>query len=116
MLYDYPLHSERDESSIKTYDLLTDPLTDRDILVDTPIASGCEVCVIVPVCDEAELLESCLKALLYQVDLHGKQLDLKRYEVIVFANNCIDNSASIARQFGQQHPEFKRVFEKSRFG
>lgn len=88
-------------------DLLTDPLTDRDILVDTPIASGCEVCVIVPVCDEAELLESCLKALLYQVDLHGKQLDLKRYEVIVFANNCIDSSASIARQFGQQHPEFK---------
>ena len=44
-------------------DPLTDPLTDRDVLVDVPMASTCEVCVIVPVCDEAELLESCLNAL-----------------------------------------------------
>ena len=95
--------------------LMTDPLTDpsidllidRDVLVDVPMASTCEVCIIVPVCNEAELLESCLNALLYQFDLQGKQLDLERYEVIVFANNCTDDSASIARQFSLKHPAFK---------
>ena len=81
--------------------------TDRDIVVDTPIDLSCEVCVIVPVCNEAALLESCLNSLWNQVDLQGKPLDLGRYEVIVFANNCTDNSASIARRFGSQHPAFK---------
>ena len=90
-----------------TTDLSADPLAERhDVLVDTPIACSCEICIIVPVCNEAELLESCLKALRYQIDLDGKQLDLRRYEVIIFANNCTDNSASIARRFGQQHPAF----------
>ena len=76
-------------------------------VVDTPINLSCEVCVIVPVCNEAALLESCLNALWHQVDLQGKPLDLGRYEVIVFANNCTDDSASIARRFGSQHPAFK---------
>ena len=78
-----------------------------DRLVSIPPAFECEVCVIVPVRDEAELLEPCLTALLHQVDLQNKRLDPRRYEVIVFANNCRDHSAAIARQFGRQHPEFR---------
>ena len=44
-------------------------------LVQTPPSSQCEVCVIVPVRNEAELLEGCLKALASQVDLKGKPLE-----------------------------------------
>jgi glycosyltransferase involved in cell wall biosynthesis len=76
-------------------------------LVRTPALPQCEVCVIVPVKNEAELLESCLKALANQVDLQGASLDFKRYEVILLANNCTDNSVAIARQFARQHPEFQ---------
>jgi glycosyltransferase involved in cell wall biosynthesis len=65
----------------------------------------CEVCVIVPVRNEAETLEATLNALNYQIDLEGKRLDLQRYEVILLANNCSDNSAEVARNFARLHPQ-----------
>jgi Glycosyl transferase family 2 len=81
--------------------------TRTEILINTPPTSECEVCVIVPVKDEEELLLSCLTALLHQVDHQGKRLNLRRYEVILLANNCSDRSAAIAHQFSRQHPEFR---------
>jgi len=76
-------------------------------LVQTPPLSQCEVCVIVPVRNEAELLEGCLQALASQIDLEGKPLDFNRYEVIVLANNCIDESVAIAHRFSLQNPDFR---------
>jgi hypothetical protein len=76
-------------------------------LVKTPALSSCEVCVIIPVKNEAELLESSLNALVNQVDLQGRELDFKRYEVILLANNCTDNSVAIARRFAREHPDFQ---------
>lgn len=76
-------------------------------LVQCPPLAQCEVCVIVPVRNEAELLKNCLNALANQVDLEGRVLDFKRYEVILLANNCIDDSVAIARCFSRQNPEFK---------
>jgi hypothetical protein len=76
-------------------------------LVTTPPMAECEICVIVPVRDEAELLEDCLGALCNQVDLQRQRLNHRQYEVIVLANNCQDDSAAIARRFAQQHPEFR---------
>lgn len=76
-------------------------------LVRTPALPQCEVCVIVPVRNEADLLESCLNALANQVDLQGRILDFKRYEVVLLANNCTDNSVTIARRFARQHPYFQ---------
>lgn len=73
-------------------------------LVQAPLLPQCEVCVIVPVRNEAEMLESTLTALTYQVDLEGRPFDPTRYEVIVLANNCSDNSVAIAHQFATQHP------------
>ena len=70
-------------------------------LVDRSPRSNCEVCVIVPVRDEAENLPATLLALSNQVELNGKPLDKDRYEIIVLANNCSDDSASIARRFAQ---------------
>ncbi len=67
----------------------------------------CEICVIVPVKNEAQLLPACLKSLAAQTDLAGRKLDFNRYEVILLANNCTDNSVEIARKFAQQHPKFQ---------
>jgi len=67
----------------------------------------CEVCVVVPVRNEEELLEECLKSLAVQVDLEGRALNLNRFEVILLANNCSDHSVAIARRFSLQHPNFR---------
>ncbi|MBW4474888.1 MAG: glycosyltransferase [Stenomitos rutilans HA7619-LM2] len=73
-------------------------------LVQCPPSPQCEVCVIVPVRNEAEMLESTLAALTHQVDLEGRPFDSSRYEVILLANNCSDNSVEIAHHFAAQHP------------
>ncbi len=76
----------------------------KGIVVQTPPLPQCEVCVIVPVQNEGERLESTLTSLAYQVDLVGRPLDSTRYEIILLANNCSDDSAAIAHRFASQHP------------
>ena len=83
------------------------PLKAYHPLVESPPLAQCEVCVIVPVRNEAQLLEACLSALANQVDLQGRSLDFRRYEVILLANNCTDDSVAIAQQFSSLHPEFR---------
>lgn len=73
-------------------------------LVIAPPSPHCEVCVIVPVRDEAENLTATLDALARQIDLEGRPFDRERYEIIVLANNCSDDSAAIARCFANQQP------------
>ncbi|RUT04769.1 hypothetical protein DSM106972_043380 [Dulcicalothrix desertica PCC 7102] len=77
------------------------------VLVQKAPLSSCEVCVIVPVRNEAQTLVHTLNALLHQFDLERQRLDTKRYEVIVLLNNCSDNSADIARSFAKQHQELE---------
>ena len=74
-------------------------------LVSHPPLSSCEVCVIVPVRDEAENIEATLLALTNQIDLTGKPLNKNRYEIIVLANNCSDNSAEVVRHFARIQPD-----------
>lgn len=74
-------------------------------LVKIPPLPECEICAIVPVRNEAETLRTTLEALAYQTDLHGERFHPKRYEIIVLANNCSDDSAAIARDFASQHPQ-----------
>ncbi|MBM0743433.1 glycosyltransferase [Phormidium sp. CLA17] len=80
------------------------PKAESHSLVQTPPLPQCEVCVIVPVRNESERLQSTLTALANQSDLAGLSLDPKRYEIILLANNCEDDSAAIAHRFAQQHP------------
>ncbi|WP_292874847.1 glycosyltransferase [Nostoc sp. NMS1] len=83
-------------------------------LVQIPPSPHCEVCVIVPVRNEAQTLAATLTALIHQVDLQGQVLDPRRYEIILLANNCTDDSAAIARSFAQQHPDIAlHVVEKT---
>jgi Glycosyl transferase family 2 len=74
-------------------------------LISVPPLPQCEVSVIVPAKDEAQTIVATLTALANQTDLHGQPLNSRTYEVIVLANNCSDESATIARQFAQQHPD-----------
>ncbi|MBA2450066.1 MAG: glycosyltransferase family 2 protein, partial [Chloroflexi bacterium] len=73
-------------------------------LVPRPPSSRCEVCVIIPVRDEAETLEAALDALAHQVDVQGHRLERARYEIVVLANNCRDDSAGVARRFAVRDP------------
>lgn len=79
-------------------DLKVEPLVQR---APSP---HCTVCVIVPVRDEAATIEGTLQALAYQVDRWGRPLDRERYEILLLANNCRDDSAAVARRFAQRHP------------
>ena len=76
----------------------------KALVSQLPLLS-CEVCVIVPVRNEAENIEATLLALTNQIDLTGKPLDKNRYEIIVLANNCSDNSAEVVKRFARIQPD-----------
>ena len=84
-----------------------DTLQPTPVLIATPPLSQTQISVIVPVRNEADTLPKTLLALANQVDFEDNPLDFKRYEVLVFANNCTDDSAAIARRFAQQHPQLQ---------
>ena len=79
---------------------------DHTPLVWAPGDARCEAIVIVPAKDEAETIQSTLRALAYQYDLSGNPLDHRRYEVLLLCNNCKDATAFLARDFGMRHPSF----------
>lgn len=85
---------------------LVSPLISPALVQKAPLSS-CEVCVIVPVRNEAQTLMSTLYALAHQVDFQGQRLDPQSYEVIVLLNNCSDNSVDIARSFARQHQDLE---------
>jgi Glycosyl transferase family 2 len=77
---------------------LSEPLVDRFPL------ETCEACIIVPARDENVRIEKCLSALVRQVGPDGKPIDPVKYEVIVLANNCHDETVARACAFGGRHP------------
>ncbi|MGL5807222.1 MAG: glycosyltransferase [Xenococcaceae cyanobacterium] len=85
----------------------------KPLVKKNPLLS-CEICVIVPVRNEEKNILVTLKALRDQVDLDGKPFNKNRYEIIILANNCTDNSAAIARNFAQANPELNlHIVEKT---
>jgi glycosyltransferase involved in cell wall biosynthesis len=84
----------------------------KPLINKLPLLS-CEICAIVPARNEAEKIEATLTALKDQVDLEGKPFDRNRYEIIVLANNCTDNTAAIACHFARKNPKLNlHVVEK----
>ena len=53
--------------------------------------------VAIPVRDEEERLPACLRALAQQRDRLGRPIPPALVRIVVFANNCTDQSASLAR-------------------
>ena len=71
-------------------------------------------CVVaIPVRDEEERLPTCLNALAVQRDRHGRPLDPGCFGIVVFANNCRDGSADLARSLSERLSLPLRVVEAS---
>jgi hypothetical protein len=69
-----------------------------------PVRRGTRVTVVIPAHDEAAHIERALVALAAQRDVAGGPLDPRLYDVLVYANNCDDDTAGIVRRFAAQRP------------
>jgi hypothetical protein len=74
-----------------------------------PIRPGFVVAI--PVKDEEERLPACLRALAHQLDRSGQPIPPTLVRVVLFANNCTDQSASLGRSLGDLWSLDIRVFE-----
>ena len=71
-------------------------------------------CVVaIPVRDEEQRLPACLSALAGQHDRRGRPVAPESFGIVVFANNCRDRSADLARSLGGQFSLPLRVVEAS---
>jgi cellulose synthase/poly-beta-1,6-N-acetylglucosamine synthase-like glycosyltransferase len=77
----------------------------------SPIRRGFVVAI--PVKDEEERLPVCLRALAQQRDRGGQSIPPGLVRIVVFANNCTDQSASFARKLGESWSLDIRVVEAS---
>jgi hypothetical protein len=68
--------------------------------------------VAIPVKDEEKHLLACLTALSQQYDRSGRSISRTRIRIVVFANNCTDQSANVARNLGQALSLNIRVVEE----
>jgi GT2 family glycosyltransferase len=71
---------------------------------------GCVVAI--PVKDEEKHLLACLTALSQQYDRWGGSISRTTVRIVVFANNCTDQSANVARKLGQELSLNIRVVEE----
>lgn len=70
-------------------------------------------CVVaIPVKNEAERLPACLRAFAEQKDAHGRPLAPSSFGVLIFANNCHDESAELARALTAGAPFAVRIVEQ----
>jgi glycosyltransferase involved in cell wall biosynthesis len=60
--------------------------------------------VAIPAHNEATYIVDCLAALAVQRDETGAPLDPGSLEILIFANNCTDQTASIARELSRTIP------------
>lgn len=74
-------------------------------LIETRIAPGCTVSIVIPVRNEAETLPQMLAAFAAQISFKATNLSSSDFEIIILANNCTDDSAAIIKNFSRNHPE-----------
>ena len=67
--------------------------------------SALSICVVLPVRNEAANLADTLAALARQRTFSGTAFDRSRFEVLVLANNCHDQSARVAADFSRAQPD-----------
>lgn len=79
------------------------------------ISPKLKACVIIPVKDEEDNLVQCLDALRNQKDACNQHLSFLNYEVLVLANNCLDNSFSLLQKYQQRYASFPLWIEEIQF-
>lgn len=70
------------------------------------------VCVIIPVKNEALHLRDTLESLLNQLYLNGNKIDYRFYEVLLLINNSTDESYQVATEFKFSHPDFQLTIQE----
>ncbi|MDX7951684.1 glycosyltransferase [Lichenihabitans sp. Uapishka_5] len=65
--------------------------------------------VAIPACNEAGRIEACLAALATQRDGCGAPIEAGAFEILVYANNCSDNTADVVTRFAETCPHPLRV-------
>ena len=68
--------------------------------------------VAIPAHNEASYIADCLAALALQRDEAGAPIARGSLEILVFANNCTDQTASVARRASQSIPHPVTVIEE----
>ena len=81
------------------------------IVASRRIEPQMQAIVAIPAKDEAEKLPACLQALANQTDELGRPLERGVFGVVIFANNCSDDSAYAARLAAGGAPFVLRVVE-----
>lgn len=72
-------------------------------LIGAEINPNCIASIVLPVRNEAEFLSKNLESFARQVDTNERAFDPNLFEIIVFANNCDDRSAEIARAWQRKN-------------
>lgn len=88
-----------------TADLLSPPYAPVAPLIAGLAGAACRACVTIPARDEETTLPACLDALAGQVDLGGRTLSRRSFEVLLLLNNCKDGSSAVARAWQYAHPD-----------
>jgi glycosyltransferase involved in cell wall biosynthesis len=71
----------------------------------TAPAAACGITVIIPARDEASSIGATLAALAAQRDPNGRPLPSDFFDIIVFANNCSDDTAAVVRSIAERVPQ-----------
>ena len=71
---------------------------------DFKILPQIKTCVVIPVKNEEAYITNTLRAFSHQVDENGIPLDNDRFEILILANNCSDNSVRLIKDFKRLHP------------
>ncbi len=66
---------------------------------------ACRITVVIPARDEAAFIGRTLDALAGQRDTDGSRLAPATFDVLVYANNCFDDTAEAVRAAARRHPE-----------
>ncbi len=77
------------------------------MLVEDVADPRCSAVVALPARNEEASLAATLDALAGQVDLAGRALDPRSFEILLLLNNCSDGSAAVAAEWRRRHPEVR---------
>lgn len=94
------------QTELQSNDALPVLAPDEPLIV-SPVDPACELIVAIPVRDESAGVTATLQALTDQVDLAGNPLDHRSYEIILLANNCVDNTVEMAHRFASRHSSLR---------
>lgn len=69
-------------------------------------------CIVIPVKDEERYILKTLASFDLQVDIFGKRLNPNKFEILILANNCADNSVAYIKDFQHRHPRLNIYLEE----